>query len=153
MNLPVHSGPAECRLKENILICPCAIPHTTSLPERFQYLFEKFQKLSFLSEPFQLENIATPYQQRAERKDLPKNPLRRQVEAVLAAIEGSCVPLSFPPLDLILVSQSKKGENISEEVKLRGTRNPTEERFVVEFKRKVNSANPWGWNVTKNIDW
>ena len=102
MNLPVHSGPAECRLEESILRCPYLNPHITGLFEQFQYLFEKFQKPSFTLELFEIEKIINPYQQRAERKDLSENPFRRKVEAVFPATEGSFAPLSFPPLNLYL---------------------------------------------------
>jgi len=99
MNLPVHSGPAECRLEESILKCPYHVAYVTPLCEQFQYPFEKFQKPSFTLELFELKKIINPYQQRAERRDLPKNTFHRKVEAVFPAIEGSFVPLSFPPLN------------------------------------------------------
>jgi len=111
MNLPVHSGPAECRLEGLTYGYPCTKTHTIQSSEQFQHLRKIFHtNPHFFSKrptdtsktarnPFLVfSRIKSP--QPAEGQSLPEKSPCRKVLAVLPAVKHGFAPSSLPPLTI-----------------------------------------------------
>lgn len=102
MNLSVHSGPTECKLKRVTLRCPCVLLLYTISPfGKFQYFVEKNPPISpFLTHLFKQAEVLSP-KKLAGREGLPENfPYRRDLDPPPVKICGFAC-LSFPPLSVI----------------------------------------------------
>lgn len=120
MNLPVHSGPAECRLEGLKWGCPCTEINTIQYSEQFQQSWKIFQlNPHFFSKqttstgktdknPF-LTFSRIKSLQPAEGQGLPGKSPCRKVLAVLPAYVRSFAPSALPPLTTI-----KDNPNIKE---------------------------------------
>jgi len=111
MNLPVHSGPAECKLEGRTFRCPNHHNHTIPSFEKFQWTWAIFQPescftLFALTSYFAFGTKARErgpssplikLPQLAEGEGLPEKSPFREVLAVLPVYARGFAPLSLSP--------------------------------------------------------
>ena len=111
MNLPVHSGPAECKLEGRTFRCPYRHNHIIPFFEKFQWTWAKFQPescfpLLTLNSYFAFGTKARErgpssplikLPEMAEGEGLPEKSPFREVLAVLPVYARGFAPLSLSP--------------------------------------------------------